>query len=102
MKKNKVTDKDPSKEAEKFPLPVYPEKEDIYQKFKETGLDEDGEEGIHKLKGKIRQEGDDLDVPGAELDDKEEAVGEEDEENNYYSVGGPDHDDLEETNADER
>ncbi|HAY33636.1 MAG TPA: hypothetical protein PK536_02170 [Ignavibacteria bacterium] len=31
--------------------------------------------------------GDDLDVPGSELDDKEEAVGSEDEENNYYSLG---------------
>lgn len=29
---------------------------------------------------------DDLDVPGSELDDREEALGEEDEENNDYSV----------------
>lgn len=28
----------------------------------------------------------DLDVPGAELDDADEALGEEDEENNYYSL----------------
>lgn len=33
--------------------------------------------------------GDDLDVPGSELDDPEEDIGEEDEENNYYSLGGP-------------
>lgn len=33
--------------------------------------------------------GDDLDVPGTELDDKEEEIGSEDEENNYYSLGGP-------------
>ena len=39
--------------------------------------------------------GDDLDVPGAELDDNDEAIGEEDEENNYYSLGGDNHDDLE-------
>lgn len=38
----------------------------------------------------------DLDIPGAELDDKNEALGEEDEENNYYSLGGDRHDDLEE------
>ena len=38
----------------------------------------------------------DLDVPGAELDDANEAIGNEDEENNYYSVGGDRHNDLEE------
>jgi hypothetical protein len=32
--------------------------------------------------------GEDLDVPGAELDDDSEAIGAEDEENNYYSLGG--------------
>lgn len=37
-----------------------------------------------------------LDVPGAELDDKEEKVGREDEENNYYSLGGENHHDLDE------
>jgi hypothetical protein len=31
--------------------------------------------------------GDDLDVPGAELDDDQEDIGSEDEENNYYSRG---------------
>lgn len=40
--------------------------------------------------------GGDLDVPGSELDDKAEAAGAEDEENNYYSLGGDDHEDLEE------
>ena len=39
---------------------------------------------------------DDLDVPGAELDDNNEMIGEEDEENNYYSLGGERHEDLEE------
>ncbi len=33
--------------------------------------------------------GDDLDVPGSELDDEQEDIGSEDEENNYYSLGGP-------------
>jgi hypothetical protein len=37
-----------------------------------------------------------LDVPGAELDDAEEVNGEEDEENNYYSLGGDDHNNLDE------
>lgn len=30
----------------------------------------------------------DLDIPGSELDDRNEALGEEDEENNSYSLGG--------------
>jgi len=37
-----------------------------------------------------------LDIPGAELDDNEEAAGNEDEENNYYSLGGDNHENLEE------
>jgi hypothetical protein len=38
----------------------------------------------------------DLDVPGSELDDENEVVGEEDEENNYYSLGGDRHESQEE------
>jgi hypothetical protein len=40
--------------------------------------------------------GDELDIPGAELDDANEILGEEDEENNYYSIGGDNHENLEE------
>ena len=32
--------------------------------------------------------------------DDAELIGEEDEENNYYSLGGDNHDDLDETNED--
>jgi hypothetical protein len=35
---------------------------------------------------------DDLDVPGAAADDANEKIGSEDEENNEYSIGGPDND----------
>lgn len=35
-------------------------------------------------------------IPGAELDDAFEAIGKEDEENNYYRLGGDNHDNLEE------
>lgn len=35
----------------------------------------------------------DLDVPGTSLDDSDEAIGEEDEENNEYSIGNRDQDD---------
>ena len=40
--------------------------------------------------------GDDLDIPGSDLDDEDEQIGNEDEENNNYSLGGDDHNDLEE------
>jgi hypothetical protein len=40
-----------------------------------------------------------LDIPGDDLDDEDEAIGEEDEENNYYSLGGDNHDNLEEDQA---
>ena len=42
----------------------------------------------------------DLDVPGAEQDDTDEEIGEEDEENNYYSLGGDAHENLEEDQGD--
>ncbi|MDE3211902.1 MAG: hypothetical protein KGM98_01605 [Bacteroidota bacterium] len=38
--------------------------------------------------------GDDLDVPGVEQDDANEMLGEEDEENNDYSLGGENHDET--------
>jgi len=40
--------------------------------------------------------GRDLDVPGSDLDDALEDNGDEDEENNSYSLGGDRHEDLEE------
>jgi hypothetical protein len=43
--------------------------------------------------------GSDLDVPGAEADDQEEEIGEEDEENNPYSLGGDDNSANEERNG---
>ena len=78
-----------SAEDKKFPLPIYDSKDDIYSKEKEEELDENED-------GADRSLAEGLDVPGSELDDKDEKVGEEDEENNYYSVGGDNHNDLEE------
>ena len=88
----------------------YPKDEDIYKKFKEEELilpeDTPVKETVDKL-GKNNEKnfknvktGDDLDVPGSELDDEQESVGGEDEENNYYSLGGDNHDDLEEDKGD--
>ncbi|WP_433833204.1 hypothetical protein [Flavobacterium anhuiense] len=41
----------------------------------------------HEWKQNSDKIGNDLDVPGSELDDQQEEVGSEDEENNYYSEG---------------
>jgi len=54
------------------------------------------------VQGKIQPVGradEELDIPGAELDDDSESVGEEDEENNYYSLGGDRHENLEENQS---
>ncbi|WP_462251153.1 hypothetical protein [Ferruginibacter sp.] len=87
----------------------YPAKEDIYNKFlKEEAVDPEDiskikeyneENEIEKNNEKDFSEdvsGSDLDIPGGELDDEQEAIGNEDEENNYYSLGGDNHNDLEE------
>ena len=70
--------------------PEYSAGEDIYARNKKV---EPGDETTEVPEG--------LDVPGAELDDKDEEIGEEDEENNYYSLGGDDHNDLDEREDDE-
>lgn len=49
-------------------------------------VDNDGEL-LEEQSSSTSAMGDDLDVPGAELDDENEELGEEDEENNSYSMG---------------
>jgi hypothetical protein len=96
MAKQTKKNTEASDDQEKFPgYPHYPEKEDIYSKEKEESLEEDA--SISKEKKKSQHKlGEGLDVPGSELDDQDESIGEEDEENNYYSLGGDNHNDLEE------
>ncbi|MBE2226222.1 MAG: hypothetical protein IAE93_02730 [Ignavibacteria bacterium] len=98
----------PVKDTKLTGYPAYPESEDIYKKDIETELDpeklaeipvktESGtEEESLKQKGTTPDSG--LDVPGAELDDEAEETGNEDEENNYYSLGGDSNTALEEDN----
>jgi hypothetical protein len=89
--------------------PSYPDGEDIYKKFEERK--DINSESISNSKGINENDkslaskeiffesdatGSDLDIPGSELDDDQEIVGSEDEENNYYSIGGDDHDNLDE------
>jgi len=86
--------------------PIYPESEDIYKKFREeeeidpedtSKTKEPNSTNALRRKNLNEESGEnDLDVPGAELDDLKEDIGNEDEENNYYSIGGDDHLDLEE------
>ena len=48
-----------------------------------------GDDEIMNLSGERYDRTDeDLDIPGTELDDESERTGNEDEENNYYSLGG--------------
>ena len=77
--------------------PEYESEDDIYSKEKKLPLLEQGDEfDENENAGRAALPGDDLDVPGAELDDLDEITGNEDEENNYYSLGGDNHEDLEE------
>ena len=69
--------------------PTYPASDDLYAQSKEEK--EIDPEVISK--DKDEDSGDNLDVPGSELDDNQEEIGSEDEENIYYSLGGDDHED---------
>lgn len=71
--------------------PHYPESEDIFEQEERARSEQVGQEEMEKERS--LDEG--LDVPGAELDDAQEEIGAEDEENNYYSLGGDNHEDLE-------
>ena len=62
----------------------------------ELNGDEGDDEGLKHRDNPVDFSGEDLDVPGNELDDDAEAIGSEDEENNSYSLGGENHNDLEE------
>ena len=89
--------------------PLYPPNEDIYSNYtKEEDVDP---EQPSKLKEPVvhadlsnehdiwhNMSGEELDIPGAELDDEQETIGSEDEENNFYSIGGENHHDLDESN----
>jgi hypothetical protein len=120
MNKNKTDNKVPAskpdikndqkaieEKKEAFPsYPLYSPQEDIYLNDKEEDLDP---ENLSEIKVSATDTGEpeemdfseelsgsDLDVPGSELDDELEKIGSEDEENNYYSIGSDDHNDLDE------
>ena len=87
--------------------PTYPEGDDIFNKFREekdiNPEDPSTSKTLNEQPGSDNTldfnkdtSGGDLDVPGSELDDEMEEIGNEDEENNYYSLGGDNHTDLDE------
>ena len=94
-------------DKKEFPgYPHYPPSEDIFNTDEEVDLNT---EDLSKVKTTLlppgqRNEkdfledmtGEDLDVPGSEADEAENNAGSEDEENNYYSLGGEHHNDLDE------
>jgi hypothetical protein len=113
-KKGKISLRDMlNVKKEKIVLPgylTYPVGEDTYRMLKEeNNIDPedisktkeliDSDKVVENYRKDFNEEsGKYLDIPGSELDDKQEDVGSEDEENNYYSIGGDDHNDLEEEN----
>jgi len=95
-----------------YGYPPYASNEDIYSKYqKEKNINPEDpsriKESDKNAKNGTNNEkdfdddvsGNDLDIPGSELDDEQESIGSEDEENNYYSLGGDDHNDLDEDNG---
>ena len=64
---------------------------------KDLSMDGGDDEQLAHRTSPVDFAGSDLDVPGSELDDESEAVGSEDEENNSYSLGSDEHNDLEES-----
>jgi hypothetical protein len=101
-----IENNDSAKAAKPGDQYAYPADQDIYSNELELDVDPEDPEQIVSANEKpgLRNEknfeddvsGSDLDIPGAELDDDDENAGREDEENNGYSLGGDDHDDLEE------
>ena len=100
--------KDSGKPNKMDGYPLYPEKEDIYMQDEAVELaPEDiaqfkltpnfyAHHPNNELDFQDLVTGEDLDVPGSEMDDANEMIGSEDEENNYYSLGGDNHLDLDE------
>ena len=109
MKKKESNSPDNTKGKDEIPDSLkYPAEEDMYSKGIRTGntiIEENtdfetgyhGADTIEELNFRKKHESGELDVPGSEEDDKAEEIGAEDEENNYYSLGGDNHENLEES-----
>lgn len=71
----------------------YPPNEDIY--YQQEKISTDSDEAPEYLNDTPEEMDQNLDVPGSELDNEQQQIGSEDEENNYWSLGSDNHDDLE-------
>jgi hypothetical protein len=115
MKNNlkKASLNDSKKDIQDTDLPGYehyPEEEDIYnQALEETEIDPEDTskmktdnpdpEAMNEKDFEESVTGEDLDVPGNEQDEENISDVLPDEENNYYSLGGDNHDNLEENSG---
>jgi hypothetical protein len=110
--KNSLQQTEDAGDKDNFPGEiVYPASEDIYSKSKnETDIDPEDTSTVKQLNETYneavageKEAGKEffesyLDIPGSELDDDAENIGSEDEENNYYSIGLDNHNELDENN----
>jgi hypothetical protein len=103
------TDK-PNRNTSDPGYPVYPAGEDIYAKaIEESDINPEDistRKSPNDLPGMPNEKGfrddmtaEDLDIPGNDDDEGAPGSGREDEENNYYSLGGDAHEDLEQDNG---
>jgi hypothetical protein len=99
MDKNKRSEEDKDLPG----YPTNPPSEDIYTRYDkedDTNIEnpfnekEPTEKAVDEYTDDLLL-GSELDIPGSELDDDMEIIGNEDEENNYYSLGSDDNDALE-------
>ena len=100
--KTKTAENQTGKENGVFHL-GYNAKDDIYNKAKNQVNIDPENIALQKFKNENNQDelndndmGNGLDVPGSELDDEQEKIGAEDEENNYYSLGLDNHNEVDE------
>ena len=76
----------------------YSPENDIFNQHEHVSMDGDGNPILNEKTNQERL-GDNLDIPGSSADDAMEAIGSEDEENNFYTLSDND-DNHEETNED--
>ena len=91
MERSALRDKDEDGDLDGGPVNESDVTEEDLQALGPKDLSMDMGEDEQLLKNRVwpvDMAGQDLDVPGSELDDENEAIGSEDEENNTYSLGG--------------
>lgn len=106
MKRKKISQSQSEDKSQFAGYPKYPSSEDIYEKEKKVAPTK-GSDPLIPITENAKIENPDflnesntnladypLDVPGSELDYNMEEIGSEDEENNYYSIGGDNHANL--------